>query len=401
VAENFIDAFLHHTRNYESPGSFWQFSAFATIAAVLRDSCYRRQGDSYLYPNIYVLLLADSSGHRKGRPIDMCEMLTHSIGNTKVIGGSSSVQALVDELAHTESDPRTGKIKKAGSGIFIAQELSAALVEDPRAMKILTDIYDYKPQGYAVRLISRATSKIDKLTLSFFGASNEAMLKGLFDQAAVYGGFLARTFLVMPNEFRPSNSLWESEATIKIRQESFKRLVELLKCISNLSGEFTFNEAAQKEYDDWYKPFRLSYKKKPDKSGVTGRIHTSVLKIAMILAANELSMEVKREHIERAIEVCIGLLPNYNVFVMTQGNSTIKEAGTIVLEELLIAENNCLSRKLLLQRHWADFDNETLDKVTATFQSAGLLNQITQSNGEVLFQLTEKCKEMMKAKGGE
>jgi hypothetical protein len=394
---NFLSAYLEHTKYYESPGSFWQWSGFATISAILRDSCYRRQGDSYLFPNIYILLLADSSGHRKGRPIDLCEMLVHAINNTKVIGGSSSVQALIDELAHTETDARTGRLKKAGSGIFVAQELSAALVEDPRAIKILTDIYDYKPMGYTVRLISRAHSKIDKLVLSFFGASNEHLLKGLFDQAAIYGGLLARTFLILPNEFRESNSLWDSPETLDRRQKSFKHLVELLLGISQLQGEFIFSEDAQYEYDVWYKPFRMSYKKRPDKSGVTGRIHTSILKIAMILAANDLTLCVGKRHVEQAIEHCMALLPNYKVFVMTSGNSNIKEAGAIILEEMINAEGHRITRKNLLARHWADFDADMLDKVVVTLTGGGLLTEVTCGN-EVTYCLTDKCLAIMGGK---
>lgn len=391
----FISAYLEHTKDYESPGSFWRWSSFATIAAILRDSCYRRQGDSYIYPNIYALLLADSSGHRKNRPIDMCEMLTCAVGNTKTISGSASVQALVDELAHTKTSAKSGDVKKAGAGIFIAQELSAALVEDPRAIKILTDVYDYKPMGYSIRLISRAYSKIDKLVLSMFGGSNEAMLKGFFDHSAIYGGLLARTFLIMPDEFRPSNSLWDTPEGMEARQKSFKNLVSLLRQIAALNGEFNFTDNAKKEYDDWYKPFRESYRRKPDKSGVTGRIHTSVLKVAMILAANDLSLCVHSYHIEQAIEVCTALLPNYNVFVMTSGNSSIKDAGAIVLGELLAAEGHKLSRKKIIQQYWASFDAETLDKLVVTLESGGLIVSTTQSNGECWYQLTQRCLDIM------
>lgn len=392
---DFLSAYTEHTKDYESPSSFWRWSGYATISAVLRDSCYRRQGDSYLFPNIYVLLLAESSGHRKNRPIDLCEMLVHSTNNTKLISGSTSIQALVDELSHSETSAKDGKIKKAGAGILVAQEFSAALVEDPRAIKILTDIYDYKPMGYAIRLISRAHSKVDKLVFSFFGGSNESMLKGFFDNTAIYGGLLARTFLIIPNEFRPSNSLWETPESLEARQKSYKNLAGLLKKIAELNGEFQFDEAAKQEYDEWYKPFRMTYKTKPDKSGVTGRIHTSVLKIAMIMAANELSLCVRKRHIEQAIEVCLSLLPNYNMFVMTTGNSTIKEAGAILLQELTDAPSHTVTRKYIIQQHWAKFDAETLDKLVVTFESGGLITSVTQSNGEVSYVMTQKCMEIM------
>lgn len=391
---NFISLLLQLTKEYESPGSFWKWSAYATLSGVLRDNVYKRQGASYIYPNIYILLLADSSVHRKGKPVDTCEILLSAINNTKLITGSASIQAVIDELARVETDAKTGKIHKSGSGLFLAQELSAALVEDPRAIKILTDIYDYKPMGYSVRLISRANAKIDKLVLSLFAASNEALLRDLYNNTAIYGGLLARTFLVLPNEFRPSNSLWE----IKPNDE-FKDCITQLKEIIQLRGEFTFEDDAQKEYTAWYNPFRESYRNKNEKSGVVGRIHTGVLKISMLLAANDLSLNVCKCHIEQAISDCMELLPNYRTFLMSTGQSKNREEiGAFILETMMAAKDHQVSRKQMLQQPILiqPDGGEILDKMMTTLEAGGIVQSITVPGQESYWRLTPRGIEIMK-----
>lgn len=386
----FIQKFLEHTKIYESPTSFWKWAAYSAIASVLRDNCYLKQGDDLLFANIYVLLLADSAVQRKGRPVRLCEKFVKKINNTKVISGKASVQGIFDEMASTETDSKTGKITKGGSATFFAEELSASLVGDPQAVSTLTNMYDYKEE-YKELLRVRGKMKIDRMVFTLFAASNEDLLKDVYNKSAIQGGLLGRTFLVIPNEFRTSNSLLDSIDT----SQSFGETLLDLKVISELRGEFTFDMAAKKEYDDWYSPFRDSYKAKPDRSGIVGRLHTGVIKLAFILAANEGSLLLCKCHIEEAIAECIALIPNYNTFIFASGKSTIAEAGGIVIQDLLGAVEYKLTRKKILQIHWKDFDNETLDKVIITLELGGHIRTITAGN-EVLFQLTEHCISFMR-----
>lgn len=386
----FLSQYLEHTSIYESCSAFWKWSGYAAISAVLRDNCFRRQGDSALYPNIYVILLATSGVHRKGRPVELCENLVIKAANTKVIGGRASIQAILDEISHAETDKKSGKIIKAGSATFFAPELAAGIVDDPAAVAILTDIYDYKSNPYRSRLRTGPSFNIDKLIFSMLAATNEDLGRDLLTTKAIKGGLLARTFLITPNEFRPSNSLMRHVD----RSESLKKTQDLLFNISKLNGEFSFEEDAITEYEEWYAPFRMSYKDKHDSAGVVGRMHTGVLKLAMILAANEGELWVRKCHIEEGINECLSLIPNYNQFVMNNGNSNIREAGAILINDLLAARENLLTRKELLRRHWQDFDAETLDKLVVTMEQAGMLVQI-QSGNSFSYKLTKLCLETM------
>lgn len=386
MSSTFIDRYLHHTSIYESPTSFWKWSSYATIAGILRDNCYKRQGDGAIYTNIYVLFLAESSGHRKGPPVNLSEKLTFRINNTKIISGRASVQAIMDELSRAETDKITGKILKAGSAIFYAPELSAGIVSDPEAFKILTDIYDYKPTPYKNRLRTGPCFTLDRIVFSMLAASNIDMLKGSFNTAEVKGGLLARTFLVTPNEFRPSNSLMRLDPAE--RKTSLESVYKALEEISRLKGEFLFDESALKEYESWYDPFRQSYAKRKEASGVVGRVHTSVLKLAMILAANENELFVRKEHVEQAINECMSLIPNYNTFTMATGKSTISEAGATVLADLVAAPDHKLERKLIVRRHWQDIEPELLDKVIVAFEQSGFIKQCVSAN-VVSYQLTD------------
>lgn len=374
----FIESFLSHTAHYESPGSFWRWSAYGTIAAVLKDNIYRGQGDSRLFPNIYILFLAESGG-RKGKPIDFSETILAKVNNTKIISGRSSIQAILDEIARSETDKKTGEIHKGGSAIFYAQELAAGIVSDPESIGILTDIYDYKSNPYKSRLRTGPCFNLDQIVFSMMAGSNEEMLKGIFDEKGKKGGLLARTFLITPNESRPPNSLMRVDREKLDKSKAI--VIAKLKEISLLKGEMVFTEEAIAEYEEWYGPFYLRYKDKKEATGAMARIHTGILKIAMILAANDLTHMVEKCHVEMAINDCIALLPNYKAFAFGGGLSDECKAGGYVLMDLMKAKDHALSRKEIIREYFNLFSAESLDKAMSMLEQGGMVESTIKGAG--------------------
>ena len=365
----FIDEYLRHTSIYESPISFWRWSAFATIAGILSDRCYLPQGDSRLYPNIYVLFLAESSGHRKGRPVDLSETLITRINNTKVISGRASVQAILDELARTETNKLTGKVVKSSSAIIYASELSAGIVADTEGLKTLTDIYDMKTNPYKHRLRTGPSFNLERIALTMLAATNEDMIKDFFSMAEIKG----------------------QEERKKSLDCVLMKLMEIFK----INGIFELSEDAAVEYETWYDPFRQSYAAKKEATGVVGRIHTSILKLAMILAANDLTLEIQKEHIEKSIEYSLGLIPNYGIFTMHHALTDTGKAGGVVISSLLDSKNNFVARKMIMRSNWQSFDSDILDRALLALEEAGMIQSHHGKDG-IGYSMTKEGLEMMK-----
>ena len=85
----------------ESPTIFWKWSAISCLSAVLRDNVYLTLPIGLIFPNQYVILLADSGGARKGAPCKFAFKLIKGVGNTKYINGRTSIQAVVKEMGQT------------------------------------------------------------------------------------------------------------------------------------------------------------------------------------------------------------------------------------------------------------------------------------------------------------
>ncbi len=389
----FLQKIHELTKDGESPGSFWKWSAYAMIAAVVRDNVYINYGIGKLYPNIYVLLLAESGHHRKGAGVTLAEGLISKVKTTKLINGRSSIQGITDELCKVIPNSN-GEMLKGGSAIFLAGELAAALVQDRSAIDIMTDIYDYKEE-YQVTLRGRENSVAKDVVFSMLAASNINMLDEMFSQAATFGGLLARTFVVVPNEQRPPNSLLEDSPG---REKLYLECLDELKIISKLKGKLAFTADAKRSYIAWYNEFRTAAFLKRDKIGILGRLHTGVVKLSMLLALNAGSLEIRKEFIDQAIEECTDLVPNYKQFVGKSGVAVDAKVAALLIETLVKSPVHSVTRRDFIGANWEDVSIETLESSVIRLEQAGFIRQDLRGS-MITYVLTELGKETMEVKG--
>jgi hypothetical protein len=383
----FIEDFLHYTKELESPSSFFLWTSFACIASTLRDNVFVRQGPKNLYPNIYVLLLADSGIARKGQPLSICADLVKKVQNTKVVRGRSSIQAILQDLGSVHMD-KAGNQIQGGSCALIADELASFFSYDPFAMAILTDIYDYR-DVWDYNLKSSGKLTIKNLCVSMLAASNETHLREVYTKAAVYGGLMGRTFFIKPDEHRQGNSLLDDITAPVNGNYDNKHLVEQLKQMAKLRGGFQVEQGAKLEYDKWYYDLRKKYEEKADKTGVIARIHTGVLKVAMILAVGKtMELILRRSHVEEAIHHCISIIPNYEVFTMATGKAEDAQMGALLFTELLEEKSgNKIARKVFIRNHWTEIDQVQFDLLIEKLVTAGLVKESFE-NDELFLSLT-------------
>lgn len=384
---DFITQFINFTKEYESPTSFWRWAAYAAVASVLRNNVYFEHGLRRTYPNLYVVLLADSAEYRKSGPPIAISKFLKELKASRVIIGRSSVQAIIDDLSQN-----VGALK-GGSCLLCAEELASFFVNDPALIPLITDMYDFRAE-YEYNLKSGKV-KINDLCVTMLAASNETFLKEVYTNAAVYGGLLGRTIMVKPDETRPPNSLLE----ININNYDAKPIMDSLSKIKLLSGQVRITQDAKMIYELWYHALYKSYKRIADRTGVTQRMHTTVLKLAIVIAASHYTLEINEQHMKEAIDEITKLKSNYEVYAMGSGKSTQAEIGALVLNTLWTAPGNKLKREDLLRSHWNMMSAEELDGLVSTLTQAKLLDmEQVNGTGPIYYKMTEKCKDIFMKK---
>lgn len=378
-------------REMEPPINFWYWSVLATISAVVKDNIYLDRGGAFkTYPNIYVMLHADS-GLKKGPPVALAKKLVRGVNNTKIISGRSSIQGILKELGTGTTSPG-GKINTKSAGFVCASEFTSAIVNDPAALTILTDLYDRNyNEGDWASLLKMDQFKLKDPTLTILVATNEAHFEDFVGNKDFKGGFIGRMFVIAETEVNILNPLIRPGKVIP----DYEKWITYLKLLGELKGPFApiFDEPAGNRYESWYMEFYEAVKrdKIKDETGTIQRFGDSVLKVAMLLSlSREPSLIITEDDIDESIRRCEKLIGSIRKTTFGKsGKSNLAAQKVLILNELLNRENHSITRTVLLKKYWMHFSVEELDNIIQSFEGAGLI-EMTARGGQIIYTIPEK-----------
>jgi len=389
---NFLDELMDSTKELEPPRNFWWWSGLAAISAVLIDNVWLPRGEQKdstnvyykCYPNIYVMLHADS-GLKKGPPVNLAKTLVSKVGNTKIISGRSSIQAILKELIGTAHTEPGGKIIQQKCAAFIvSSEFSSSLVEDKASMTILTDLYDRNwNDGAWDSLLKMEKFTLKDPTLSMLVATNEAHFDDFIGMKDVNGGFIGRMFIISERSTATLNPLINELERVPDREG----LTNYLKTLTNLRGPFQSLRAntSGKIYHDWYMDFYENVRDQhvKDDTGTIQRFGESVLKVAMCLALSKKpELIIEPAVMLEAITRCEALVSNVRRATLgKKGKASNVHLKNLIINELLNREPHVITRDVLMKKFWMHYESaDALGEIMTDFGQAGLLRVENRGN---------------------
>jgi len=413
---NWLNEIIKEHIELESPESFWRWSAIAAISAVVKDQIWLNRQIYNLYPNIYVMLHAES-GLKKGPPISMARQLVQSVNNTRIISGRSSIQGILKEMGTAYTQPG-GKIINKSVAFICSSELSSSIVEDKVATKILTDLYDRQYNiGEWKSLLKMESFELKNPTITMLTATNEAMSEDFFTRSAIQGGYFARTFIIYEKARQNINSLTyplEHPPNYITSANYLKELVKLSGpfkpfAVLERDDEFKYKKVKRGReiwfndvgitYDNWYEGFceLVSMQEVKDETGTLNRFGDSVLKVAMLLSlAHKPELIVTEESMNEAITECEKLVGNVRKTTLgKQGMSDTALLKSLIIMELLNRDNNSVSRTILMKKTWMHYgESEEFDSIMQSFDASGMIKTNSVGNQIIYTMPEQQVKEM-------
>lgn len=407
-----LEKLLGQHNELESPTNFWLWSSLAAISAVVKDNIWLDRQIYNLYPNIYVMLHAES-GLKKGPPISMAKQLVRGVGGIRTISGRSSIQGILKEMGTAQTQPG-GKVNTKSAVFIASSELTSSIVSDPVAMDILTDLYDRQYNiGEWRSLLKMEQFNLKDPTITMLTATNEAHSNEFFAKKDIHGGYFARTFVVSESRRNRANSL----LVPLTNPPKYSELIEYLKVLANLKGAFKplaskesneccnipfkehvtgemnyFSEAGL-QYQKWYEEFidTTLTQDLQDDTGTLNRFGDSVLKVAMLLSlARSPSLCISTDDMTLAVTYCEKLIGN--VRSMTHGKKGLSDAKNIkglIIAEFMALDSHQISRARLLKRMWAHYKEASeLDEIMMSFDQAGMI-KVESIGNQIIYRMPD------------
>lgn len=381
---DWLDDVISSVSEYESPKRFYYWAALSSISAILKDKVWIDRGGLYkLYPNIYVLLYGPS-GIKKGPPIALAKNIVRNVDNTRVINGRSTVEAIIKELGTAQTRP--GKpILNDSAGFIVSSELSSAIVSNPSAMDVMTDLYDryYNEGEWKYRLKTAESSMLKSPTVVWLSGTNEALFREFVPEKNIKGGLIGRMFVISETQRNKIASLMRRPSVIP----DYKMLADRIRPLTELSGEFIVDEEVKDQLDEWYVKFVTEHEDNiEDDTGFVNRILDMVLKVAMLVScARRGDRQITITDAFEAISVCMPLIvPTKKVAASVKINeiSLVQKRGKII-SDLANRPTFQATRVELLKKHHLHMDHEDLNRIVEYLQQANVVT--VGNNGGVVF----------------
>lgn len=362
---------------------FALWTGMSAVSASLGRNVFVEQGHFTIYPNMFIILVAESAKCRKSSAIRLAKNLLMKVNpSIQVLSQKSSPEGLIEDLTGVEAEGNTTIISSA-TGIIIADELSTFI--DANAFKsgmiaLLTNLFDCDTFNYKTR--SHGLEQVTDPCLSILGGSTMNWIKEAVPEVAIGGGFTARVIFVY--EDKPERLIAWPEDTLEKKEMLGEILADLCQ-VAKLRGNFAFDNQAKEAYTSEYERWMTSCPMFRDRnlSGYAGRRHTLLLKVAMAVSAsyNDSRLVTKSD-----VEVALNIMRQTEK-KMPRVLSSISASPVGSLQEHIltyIIQSKVISRASLIKMTSNKITSRELDIILEGFMEARVV-ELSNRDGEIFY----------------
>lgn len=283
--KDWIASYLDYTKNQESPENLHLWTGLSALSASVKRQVYINRGYYKLYPNIYVIIVAESARIRKSVAMDIgIKLVREAVPDIYYISGSMTPEGLIKHMNRVKvvSNEDKKQVQYDSHVMLCADELAELFGYDKtRALKftiLLTKIYS-APNEHTHTLATEGQLLLRNLYPTLLAATDPRNLKVLPEEAVA--GLIGRTIFVTASAKRKPIA-WPRP------EEEELRLYELLKddlhTISLVRGEMIPTPEARSIFEQWY--IKQSEMKIEDTrlEAFHERCHDTALKLATLIA---------------------------------------------------------------------------------------------------------------------
>ena len=281
-----------------SPEVFRLWAAYATIGGVMERKAWCDLSGGLLYPSMFILLVGGPSVG-KNQSISLTSRFWVECGQLTIAPESLTKAALIDELNGAQKEFDYQDFHYITSPIVVsAEEFGVLLPEyDKRFLNTMCDLWDCRDTCKERTRGGGDPIIIDRPCLTLLSGTTPSYLGDTMPESAYQQGFTSRMIMVFCGE-KKIKSLFTKDPKDKALE---LKLIQDLKSIGNMVGEFAWIKEAKQFVEDWNKNWLVDAPDHPRLLHYNGRRVIHGIKIAMIISASRSNdLEVTLSDIEKA-----------------------------------------------------------------------------------------------------
>lgn len=379
--DNWLEAYQRYTLETESSPIFHKWVGISMVASALRKKVHLGLGRLKIYPNLYVVLVAEPGIARKTQAINFGLDIVHQIPAIITSADSVTVQQLlvdIEQAACDEAMPDCTTFRHASLSI-ISKEFETFLGQKGDNVKMLvtlTDLFDGSETPWKHRTKHSGQTSIPSVFLTLLGATTPDSLASCLPPSAIGGGLTSRILFVwstMKTKKVPIPQ--ETEEILQLRSD----LIHDLSVISRIAGKYKMTQECEKKYIEWYMNYDETSKHRlcsdPAFNGWYSRKPLFIMKLSQIFTAiRNSSLLIEWSAYEEAALAVEEVERAMGKTFTSIGKSEI--AQEVDLVRSLISQHKIIAEKKLLHMVWRDMDSQKFDNVIKTIIRSGYCERV-------------------------
>lgn len=283
---DFIAEYVKYHDYYEIPRNYVYWSALGLLGATMHRRVCFLHGDIEVHGNLYIIMVGPQ-GNGKTTPCDFASRAFRAACPNLEIGASTqSAEDIVTTMSKPDFarkfDNAEGEPIEVRPYAFFINEFKDFIAYAPtRMLNFLTNIYDRK--SFKASTVKRGLEDIINPSLNILACENPEQLTALMKNSVMSGGASRRFIIVNETAYE------EPRAIIRIPQTICKPwegiLLQRLKDMQKVVGNFQWTPEAEKFYVPWYEKKQRSLPNIPNPMmrGFESTCHIQLFKICMLL----------------------------------------------------------------------------------------------------------------------
>lgn len=343
----FIAEYLKYCDNYETPQSFDFWGAIWVLSILCNRKVVINRPNNKLFTNFYITFIADSGICRKSTAVKIAKNILQSICNENsyhLLDSYSSQAKLIFELT------KSSKIEQKCIMAVNASEFTN-FFNNKTIIETFLDLYDCPDRRIGYGTFSNGNISLNNVFVSCLSASTPDNYLHSMAKENIENGFTSRNIVIRAEKGKRKIP-WGTEGTGT--EQIIKLGYKIGEFIRHESDKITYTDQAIRQYSSWYVRRRCStdlYTRTFE-----SREQDFVLKLATLLAINDLSTEVTENHIKIAIKIIQNVKKDAVSFFNNDLYKEEKDLLQITIEKIINiihskGQNGIKHRDLYLRIH--------------------------------------------------
>jgi len=371
--KSWVQGYLDVIDGYtESPEVWSWWSAVTAICGTMKKHCWVDRGSWKLYPNDFTVLVG-RPGLGKGAAIGPIVDIINRANSANILSDRLTIEWILDRLSQGFPSQRVSpnggqKFGFDATCLIVAPELSVFLRYPEDELPDLADLWDATDRKKLYGTRGKGLKEIDAPGPSMLAGCAPEWLTHAIPPNAIGGGFTRRVNFVYAKD-KAKVMPWPLNQDFKKLTEP---LVEDLKDIAQLSGEFTFDSDAKPLFEHLYSQGDPTQWDDEATANYTISRWAHVTKVAMALsAARGTSRVISKLDIEEAVDRVVDVTDGLRVVFRSVGESDMVTVADKVVRYL--EARGSATFKQIIGVMWKDCTKAELEVILATLMDAGIL----------------------------